>query len=57
MINSRWRHSLLDVQAKRGADCGSDHYLLLAKIKIKLRANKDIKKNTKTKFNTEKLKK
>ncbi|XP_063434910.1 uncharacterized protein LOC134715874 [Mytilus trossulus] len=37
IINGRWRKSLMDVCVKRGADCGSDHHLLLGKIKLKLR--------------------
>lgn len=40
MINNRWRGSLRDVKAKRGADVGSDHTLTIAKIKLKLRAVK-----------------
>jgi len=35
-INRRWRSSLLDVRACRGADVGSDHNLVTAKIRIKL---------------------
>ena len=33
IINGKWRHSLLDVQA----DVGSDHNLMVAKLKLKLR--------------------
>lgn len=43
MINNRWRGSLRDVKAKRGADVDSDHTLIIAKIKLKHRAVK--KKN------------
>ena len=35
-ISRRWRSSLLDVRAYRGADVSSDHNLLVAKIRIKL---------------------
>jgi len=35
-INRRWRSSLLDVRAYRGAGVGSDHNLVTAKIRIKL---------------------
>ena len=31
IINRRWRRSLQDVKAKRGADIGSDHNLVVAK--------------------------
>ena len=37
IINSKWRTSLQDVIAKRGADIGSDHTLVTGKIKLKLR--------------------
>ena len=40
IINGKWRHSLLDVRVKRNADIGSDHNLLVAKVKIKLRKAK-----------------
>ena len=40
IINSRWRSSLQDVAAKRGADVGSDHSLVMAKIRLKLRKSK-----------------
>ncbi len=36
-INKKFRRSLLDVRVKRGADAGSDHHLLTAKIQLKLR--------------------
>ena len=31
---------MLDVRVHRGADVGSDHHLLVAKIKLKLRTTK-----------------
>ncbi|XP_056017310.1 craniofacial development protein 2-like [Ostrea edulis] len=37
IINRRRRGSLQDVRVKRGADIGSDHSLVIAKIKLKLR--------------------
>ncbi|KAK3792904.1 hypothetical protein RRG08_033755 [Elysia crispata] len=36
-INCIWRGSLLDVRVKRGADVGSDHLLVIANIRLKLR--------------------
>ena len=36
IISRRWRSSLQDVRAKRGADVGSDHHLLIAKVKIRM---------------------
>ena len=38
MINGIWRRSLFDVKVKRGADVGSDHHLVPANIKMKLRS-------------------
>jgi hypothetical protein len=40
IINNRWRGSLQDVVARRGADVGSDHTLVLAKVRLKLRKAK-----------------
>lgn len=39
-IGRKFRHSLLDVRVRRGADAGSDHHLLTATIKLKLKALK-----------------
>ena len=36
-INGTWRRSLLDVRVRRGADVGSDHHLVTAVLKLKLR--------------------
>ena len=33
-----WKRSLLDVRVKRGAEVGSDHHLVTAFIKLKLRS-------------------
>ena len=37
-INKKWRRSLLDVKVYRSADVSSDHYMLFAKVKLKLMA-------------------
>jgi hypothetical protein len=37
VINSKWRRSLRDVRVYRGADANSDHYMVAATIKLKLR--------------------
>ncbi|XP_048735691.2 craniofacial development protein 2-like [Ostrea edulis] len=44
IVNKRWRSNLQDAAAKQGADVGSDHSLVVAKIKWKLK-----KKGGKTK--------
>ena len=36
-ISRRWRTSLRDVRAYRGADVGSDHYLIIGVVQIKLK--------------------
>ena len=36
-INQKWRGSMRDVKAIRGADVGSDHHLMLCKLKLKLK--------------------
>ena len=36
-INSRWRSSLCDVRAFRGADVGSDHNLVIANIRLRFK--------------------
>ncbi|XP_078581995.1 uncharacterized protein LOC144865280 [Branchiostoma floridae x Branchiostoma japonicum] len=36
-INRKWRKSLRDVKAIRGADASSDHHLMLCKLQLKLR--------------------
>lgn len=55
MINSKWRHSLQDVRAMRHADIGSDHNLVTAKIRLKLRKAKIGTSNSK-RFDVTKLK-
>ena len=37
-ISTKWSHSLLDVRSYRGADIGSDHYLVRGQFRIKLMA-------------------
>jgi len=32
LIDKRWHSSILDVRSFRGADCDTDHYLLVAKV-------------------------
>ena len=54
-ISRRFRRSLHDVRSKRGADCYSDHHLVIAKIKLKLK--KMPSENTyRKKFNVKRLK-
>ena len=39
-ISTRWNHSLLDVRSVRGADIGSDHYLVRGYLRIKLKSSR-----------------
>ena len=37
LCSQRWRSSLQSAKTRPGADCGSDHELLIAKFKVKLK--------------------
>ena len=37
LINGKWKSSLQDVRVHRGADCGSDHELVVGQVKLRLR--------------------
>ncbi|CAH1266795.1 Hypp3576 [Branchiostoma lanceolatum] len=53
-ISQRWKSALLDVRVYRGADVGSDHHLLGAKLRLRLK-KLAVKKKQKP-FATDKLK-
>jgi len=36
-ISKKFRRSLQDVRVKRGADAATDHHLIVAKVKLKLK--------------------
>ena len=55
VVRQRWGSSLQDVRVKRGADIGSDHHLVIAKLRVKLVARKR-QKNPRVKFDVRKLK-
>jgi endonuclease/exonuclease/phosphatase family metal-dependent hydrolase len=40
MIDRRWHSSVLDVRGLRGADCDSDHYLMVAEVRERLTESK-----------------
>ena len=52
--NRTWRSSLQDIRVKRSADVGSDHHLVVAKVKMKLLALKK-PRSTRTKYCTYRL--
>jgi hypothetical protein len=51
LIGRRWHSSVLDVQSFRGADCDTDQYLVVAKIRERLA----VSKQTMHKFHTERF--
>jgi hypothetical protein len=56
LIDRRWRSSILDVRSFRGADCDSDHYLVVAKIRERLAVRKrPVNKMDMDRFNLKKL--
>ena len=54
-ISRKFRNSLLDVQARRGADADTDHYLVTAKLQLKLKKVQQ-PSQTRIKFDTRRLK-
>ena len=40
LIDRRWHASVLDVRSFRGADCDTDHYLVIAKVRERLAVGK-----------------
>ena len=51
-ITKKFRRSLQDVRVRRGADVASDHHLLVARVKLRLRRNFAGERNQRNKFNT-----
>ena len=37
LCSQRWRRSILSAKTRPGADCGSDHELLMVKFRLKLK--------------------
>jgi hypothetical protein len=40
LIDTQWHSSILDVQSFRAADCDTDHYLVVAKVRERLAVSK-----------------
>ncbi|VDO67431.1 unnamed protein product [Schistosoma margrebowiei] len=51
-INKTFRRTIEDVRFKRGADIASDHHLLVAKMKLKLKKHRTMGRTISQKFNT-----
>jgi hypothetical protein len=41
LIDRRWYSSILDVKSVRGADCDTDHYLVVAKVRERVAVSKE----------------
>ena len=46
LCSQRWRTSIQSAKTTLGADCGSDHELLLAKFRLKLKIRKNVQLGT-----------
>ena len=55
-INKKFRRSMLDVKARRGADVASDHHLVVSKVKLKLKKNWTDVERRKPRYNVNYLK-
>jgi hypothetical protein len=56
LMDRRWHSSILDVQSFRGADCDTDHYLVVAKVRERLAVSKGAAQKIDTeRFNVKKL--
>jgi hypothetical protein len=42
LIDRRWHSNVLDVQSFRAADCDTDHYLVVAKVRERLAVTKQM---------------
>jgi hypothetical protein len=57
LIDRRWHSSILEVRSFRGADCDTDNYLVVAKVKERLAMSKrTAQKIDMERFNVKKLK-
>jgi uncharacterized protein YPO0396 len=56
LIDRRWHSSILDVRSFRGADCDTDHYLVVARVRERLTVSKEeAQKLDAERFNLKKL--
>jgi len=55
LIQTRYRSTIHDVRSHRGADCDTDHYLVIAKLRSKLKSQSRLKQDKRAKFNLELL--
>ena len=45
LCNQRWRRSIQSAKTRPGADCGSDHELLIAKFRLKFLLSEESREN------------
>ena len=56
MIDRRWHSNIIKVRSLRGADCDTDHYLVVAKVRERLAVRKQAaQKSDGGRFNLRKL--
>lgn len=55
MVNARFSNSVLDVRTFRGAECRSNHFLVVGKLKVKLKKAKKRKEEQTELFDIQKL--
>ena len=56
LLDRRWHSSILDVRSFRGADCDTDHYLVIAKVRDRLAVGKQAAQRfDRQRFNLRKL--
>lgn len=55
LVNMRFSNSVLDVRALRGAECGSDHFLRVGRLKMKLKKIEKRKEEQAELFDIQKL--
>jgi len=56
LIQTRYRSTIYGVRSHRGADCDTDHYLAIAKLRSKLKSQAKLNQDKRTKINLELLK-
>lgn len=56
IIQTRCRNTIYDKRSHRGADCDTDHYLVIAKLRSKLKSQTKLNQSKRTKIHIEVLK-